>query len=374
MKAGLIEADAVKEGMKLGDVVDAYLKRRTDIKPASLVALNQSVENLKSFFGPDKPIASIHAGDAEDFKRWLTTEARINRRQRKKVPGLSLPTVAKRLQGAVTIFRDAIRRELISKNPFVDVKKPKNKNPDRQEYIPAATIERLIDLAPSSEWKLLLAMSRYLGVRVPSEPFSMTWDCVDWERQQLRVPSPKTEVHGKSFRIVPILDEVRPHLERVFDEAADGSSHIFEGLRQRDSVKKADLGFWTGVNLRQPLIRMLKWAGIKPWPRLWHNLRASAQTDLANRVPIHVACDWLGNSRIVAQNHYLQTADAHFEAVPGSAQKTAHQPSEVVGNQSKWEKAFPAELSISPGISNDCDIVHKSKVGVEGFEPPTSSV
>jgi hypothetical protein len=51
----------------------------------------------------------------------------------------------------------------------------------------------------------------------------------------------------------------------------------------------------------------------QPWPRLWHNLRASAQTDLANLFPAHVVCKWLGNTAAIAANHYLQVTDAHFD-------------------------------------------------------------
>jgi integrase len=221
----------------------------------------------------------------------------------------------------------------------------------------------------------LLAMSRYLGVRVPSEPFSMTWDYVDWERMRIRIPSPKTEVHGKSFRIVPILPEVKPLLERAFDEAKEGSMYVFENLRSRDSVKKAEKGFWGSVNLRQQLQRMLKRGGIKPWPRLWHNLRSSAQTDLANQLPIHVVCEWLGNSRIVAQDHYLQITEEHFAKASGNAaQKAAQSGSETVRNDVNVkciEVSNPSKIQL---VSQDCEVMHKCGVGDTGFEPVTSSV
>lgn len=44
---------------------------------------------------------------------------------------------------------------------------------------------------------------------MPSEPFSLTWDRVDWEQQRIRIPSPKTTGHGKSFRVVPIPPQVK---------------------------------------------------------------------------------------------------------------------------------------------------------------------
>jgi hypothetical protein len=53
---------------------------------------------------------------------------------------------------------------------------------------------------------------------------------------------------------------------------------------------------------------------VKPWPRLFHNLRASRQTELMQNLPIHVVCEWLGNSRLIAQEHYLRVTETDFEA------------------------------------------------------------
>lgn len=373
IKAGLIAETRRSEKLSLRQFLISYVEKRTDIKPASVISIQQTVKNLVNFFGEDKQIDLINSGDAEDFKRWLSTKARSQSQIRKNSPGLAQATVSKRLQVSMTLFNDAVKRELIPKNPFLGIKQPKNNNSERQEYIPYEIIEKLITESPSQEWKLLLALSRYLGLRVPSEPFSMTWDCVDWEKQRLRIPSPKTEVHGKSFRIVPILPQVKTHLENLFENAAEGSKYVFESLRERDSIKKAEIGFWSSVNLRQQLLRMLKRAGIKPWPKLWHNLRSSAQTDLADKFPIHVVCDWLGNTRIIAQNHYLQTTDEHFEkANQKAAQKAAHQPAEMSRIGKKLDEAGFTKIVKLPEISIDCNSMNKYIVGEAGLEPARS--
>jgi len=235
-------------------------------------------------------------------------------RHKRHPRALSRATVAKRLQRVSAIFRDAARRKLIACNPFEGVRVPDTPNRLRQAYVPAEVVERLIAETPDPEFRLLLAMARHLGVRVPSEPFSMTWDCVDWAACRLRVPSPKTAGIGKSYRVVPILPQVMPHLQAVYERSPEGELHIFAGLRQRDSTRAAQKGFWMNVNLRQRLLRLLTRLGIRPWPRLWHNLRASAQTDLTNRFPMHVVCEWLGNTTGVARDHNLQVTDSHFEA------------------------------------------------------------
>ena len=63
-------------------------------------------------------------------------------------------------------------------------------------------------------------------------------------------------------------------------------------------------------------------------PKLWQNLRATRQTELAETFPIHVVCDWIGNSRAVAQEHYLQVTDEHFEAAQNAHAQGSSEPQE----------------------------------------------
>ncbi|MEM6260746.1 MAG: integrase, partial [Planctomycetota bacterium] len=60
------------------------------------------------------------------------------------------------------------------------------------------------------------------------------------------------------------------------------------------------------------LKRILRKAGLEPWPKLFQNLRSSRETELAERFPLHVVTAWLGNSATVAQKHYLQVTEAHI--------------------------------------------------------------
>ena len=46
--------------------------------------------------------------------------------------------------------------------------------------------------------------------------------------------------------------------------------------------------------------RLVKRAGLQPWPRLFHAMRASCETELAKEYPIHVVTSWLGNTPRIA--------------------------------------------------------------------------
>jgi hypothetical protein len=67
------------------------------------------------------------------------------------------------------------------------------------------------------------------------------------------------------------------------------------------------------ANLRTQLERIIKKAGLTPWPKLFQNLRSTRETELACEHPIHVVCGWIGNSQAVAAKHYLQITDADFD-------------------------------------------------------------
>ena len=70
---GLIEFSGPARAGKvtLGQHIDDYFARRSDVKTATQVSWSQSRRNLIVFFGVDKPLASITAGDAKDYEIYL---------------------------------------------------------------------------------------------------------------------------------------------------------------------------------------------------------------------------------------------------------------------------------------------------------------
>ena len=66
-------------------------------------------------------------------------------------------------------------------------------------------------------------------------------------------------------------------------------------------------------NLRTEFLRIIERAGFLPWERIFHNMRATRQTELEDKYPSHVVCAWMGNSERTARKHYLQVRDEHFE-------------------------------------------------------------
>lgn len=186
-----------------------------------------------------------------------------------------------------------MKRELIPRNPFADLKSAADTNPKRQQFVTQAEFQKVIDATTDAEWQLILAMARFGGLRTPSEILPLTWQDIDWEHNRMIVRSPKTEHHaGGKSRTVPIFAELPPYLEKAFVAAPEGAVNLIE--KHRKSAK----------NWRTHARRLICRAGLSPWPKLFVNLRASRATELVERFPPHVATAWMGHTQQIAEQHY----------------------------------------------------------------------
>ena len=200
----------------VGEFVKEWLagKEAAGFKPTSLLAWGQTVTELTKMFAP-RPLAALTHADGEAFRAQLRGR------------GLRPTTIHKRLSHAKAMLEDAVRLTLIPANPFRHVKQRQGDPSERRKYVPVADAQRVIDHCPNLWWKLIAALARFGGLRTPSETFSLTWGDVDWERNRLRVTSPKTEDAGKPHRVIPLFPLLKPHLEAAFAAAKAGDVFIF---------------------------------------------------------------------------------------------------------------------------------------------------
>jgi integrase len=293
------------------------------VKPNTRRNYEQASSYLLRFFGAQKDLRIIAENDGEQFRTWLCGHPCLSRKSKDgtRIPTdrkLARPTVSKFVKVARQTFKAAVKGKVIGHNPFDGVKAGGQSNRKRQHFVTLADIQKVIDASPDAQWRLLLALSRYGGMRCPSEHLALRWQDVDFVRGQITVWSSKTEHNeGGECRMLPMFPELRPYLEDALELAEKPAPTDFVITRYRD----------TRQNLRTQLCRIIREAGVKIWPRPWHNLRASRQTELVERHPAHVVCSWLGNSIEIARDHYLQITDAQFERavnVP-TARQTAQQ-------------------------------------------------
>ena len=149
--------------------------------------------------------------------------------------------------------------------------------------------------------------------------------------------------------------ELRPYLEDARELAGD---------RADDPAEPIIIRYRAGANLRTQLKRIIGRAGLNPWPKLFQNLRSTRETELAEAFPIHVVCEWIGNSQAVAQKHYLQVTDAHFEAAKKAAQNPAQQAAATAGMEERgagMEPYIPRGLARNGGLEKISSGRHKTR-------------
>jgi len=366
-RVGLIPKPEAKAAATLGPFIKEYVQGRVDVKPATKEVWRQGEMGLLEFFGVDKPMAGITPGDADNYKLHLIGKK------------LAPMTVRKRLQFATMIFRAAMRRRLMPESPFTGVS-VKASMPDRSRFITQEETTRILEACPNLDWRLIACLSRFGGMRCPSEVLSLRWQDIDWAAAKATITSPKTEHHpGKDSRIIPLFPELQTILEEAFEVAHEGAVYVVDEKYRRASMGKAG---WRNCNLRTTFEKIVRRAGLTPWPRLFHNLRASRQTELAERFPSHVVCDWLGNSEDIARKHYYQTTEAHFaqataspteggaESGAGMAQKAAQRARAGKSGESHEPSATPSEYAVS-AIQRDTQLVAtKGLSGWGGIRTP----
>ena len=126
----------------------------------------------------------------------------------------------------------------------------------------------------------------------------------------------------------------------------------------------------TNSNLRTQLNRIIRRAGLEPWPKLFQNLRSTRETELAEQFPIHVVCDWIGNSKAVALKNYLQVTDGHFEKATQNPTQTVHD----TGDLERQRFGKSSRMSEETHNGNSCQPLPIVKVGRAGLEPATKGL
>jgi integrase len=299
------DAATVSKHLRLEEFVDDQIARRK-AKPATKEIWRQGKLGLIRFFGPEKPLTEVTPGLADDYREFLLNMPTTNNPEKTLAP----MTVRKQLQFAKMIFRAALRHKLIASNPFEDVGIKAKKAEGRQRFITTDETKLLLDACSNQDWRTIIALSRWGGLRCPSEVLSQKIADIDWEKNRITVTSPKTEHHdGGGSREIPLYPELHDELLRACEAAPDGAVYLVNESYRKAAISPSG---WRNVNLRTTFEKIVKRAGLTPWPRLFHNLRSSRQTELEERFPTHVVCAWLGNSPDVVREHYLQMLDTYW--------------------------------------------------------------
>ena len=131
------------------------------------------------------------------------------------------------------------------------------------------------------------------------------------------------------------------------------------------------LGGNADKNLGTMMRKIIRRAGVEPWPKPFQNCRASRQTDLEQQYPTYVVCAWLGNTPAIARKHYLTVTDEHFATAANTGDKLGTQTPVLTRGDSQKKTRTINKVRENASFSEVVAILEDSRVAEEGFEPPT---
>lgn len=172
VNAGLVGERSSADIPNLQDFLTVYMKmkegdssgssRSGRWKTGTVRNRQQSIDDLVLYFGEQTLVDQIDPGAAEEWLHWMMAPEPNGR-------GLSPATASKKLKDARQFYKFAQRKQFAVINPFDGIRLPPQDNPDRLTYVERASIERVLEQVTDPEFRLLIALGRYAGFRIPSE-------------------------------------------------------------------------------------------------------------------------------------------------------------------------------------------------------------
>lgn len=246
--------------------------------PNTLRNMRQFGRVLKQFF-TDRTMSSVTAEDVRDWFVWRSKQ-------------VNEPTLNREVRRMKQFFRDAVERQVITIDPARTLKGGASVNAERFEFVPSADVEKVMDKAANQNWRTIIALARFGGLRCNTEHCNLKWEHVDFEKKRITIVKHKTPE-----RVIPMFPELRKELE--------AESQKGEFVVHTCRVKS---------NLDEGLRRAIRRAGLDKWPILWHGLRKTRQTELMQaRINPAAVRYWMGNSEAVAKQHYEFATQDDFD-------------------------------------------------------------
>ncbi|MEO2032832.1 MAG: hypothetical protein ABGZ35_12170, partial [Planctomycetaceae bacterium] len=195
VRAGLTESKAAltqvaEPSVTLAEFIDEYvatgITRKGDKASwNTLKNWEQTRDLLLACFDGYRPIDSFTLPDGKAFRKWL---------ERRKIPvtkksptgRMKESSIRQRVGNAKAMFEHAVLEELLPQNPIRNQVSSIRADDEGKINIPADIIENVIQAAPNAEWRLLVALWRYCGLR-KMEPMELDWNDVLWAEGKLRV-------------------------------------------------------------------------------------------------------------------------------------------------------------------------------------------
>jgi integrase len=280
------------------------LVMRDQVAYATLYDQLRALRFFENFIGGSIMLSKIQPRNAEAFiAHRLST-----------VPSVS--TVNKDIRTLRSIFNLAIEprgylRE--GQNPFAKIKERKTTE-NEIRYVEIEEYLALMDKAKNLWWRGLLSIAYGSGLR-HNEILNLTWKNIDFENQLITVVAKKASKNllewdpkSRRNRVVPMSDESAQLLADLHLKAKESFPYIFISLQRLKRIRERQrIGTWNPrsqiINNLDRDFRVLRCkAGVDEC--VIHDLRRSAITNWAKKLPIQVVQQLAGHADISTTRKY----------------------------------------------------------------------
>ena len=236
-------------------------------------------------------------------------------------------------------FSTACDMRLLQRNPFDKVQVQEKVKDKRRECIALDRLQKAWESIPpktarQQNHSVWFALLRWTGAR-RSEPLLLKWKMVDWEKGRITMPAPKTARYGVSEREMPIFDELKPILERHWDNQGRPSpeAYVIQDIMNLPKTGRTS----ASVQRKNPDSQWKRWlkaAGVEAWAKLSQNMRVTRENQLLRSLEYRADAvhAFIGHSRDTFDANYKTLSDDDF--VPLSQRQLVH--STIIPPQSNF--------------------------------------
>ena len=304
--------------------------RKSTLRHKSITCYENTVKQLRAYFGPDKPLRRIGPEQAAQF---VASRKLIHKAHTRKAKVLSSWGRNQHLEISSTIFAEAVTWGYLSRNPFAGIR-PAKKESRRWHHIIPREFESILRVTPDRRTRAMYGVMYGAGLRY-GEAINLLWNGrdIDFERGLVEVANkegtadiPPFFVKDHELRCVPLPKWVQKLLLEAQAEAAEGCPFAFLTAVRWDRVRTKWHRFqregrareWQNSNVCNNALRNFKArcrrAGIVTSDKLTiHCLRKSYAQNLADAgTPIHTLKKLMGHSSVkTLECFYIRSSDAN---------------------------------------------------------------
>lgn len=189
-----------------------------------------------------KTLESITTQDARRWRETLQDEGRTGK------------TVLSYTKDIGAVFRAAIREGLVTHNPFTALEAIDTSDSLDRKPFTGEEVGRLLSAAPSEEWRGLILVAAFTGLRL-GDAARLRWSSVDLEEKRITLVPSKTKKKKREVRIpiqpdllsyllaASVADDspaapVFPKLNKTPTQSRDGLSAQFVGIMAKAEVDR----------------------------------------------------------------------------------------------------------------------------------------